>query len=382
MVCADDLIAGLQPQLSAFLSPPDAQRATTILAEALKVFAGDALEKLNLVRDRARADLIESDDRLERSLDQCKTTRREWQHEVRQQRETFQAEEAKLLHKLKHARAHVHRLTALAAASAVATAAEGSAVAAAAEAERKRSAAQLAAQRLRLKQQARAHAALLAAQLLANSREANARLHAALCEVHSLDHQLAVVGSENAALSSELELARSARARTEIVAKEALSNGRDEAALAHRRMCEDKDQVIASYAAEVDRLRMVASRVLKAKESGPEAALQLLFFETLKRPQVPAVTPSSPTRPSSAQAAARVVTDATAEPRPVYRAISRRGQRAALAASRIGSPRSSHVRPKPPSELAAAPRPLIEPWRQPRLNTCQSWRAGVWGRGN
>ena len=53
MVNADELLAGIQPQLDAFLRPDEARRAADVLKAALKEFATDAFTNLQLVRERA-----------------------------------------------------------------------------------------------------------------------------------------------------------------------------------------------------------------------------------------------------------------------------------------------------------------------------------------
>ena len=114
MVNAEELLAGVQPQLDAFLKPDEARRAANVLKAALKHFAADAYTTLERVRERAHADAIDAAERLDASLEESRALRREWEREVRQQRDTFGDEKKRLQARLSHAQRQVTRLEALA----------------------------------------------------------------------------------------------------------------------------------------------------------------------------------------------------------------------------------------------------------------------------
>jgi hypothetical protein len=351
MVNAEELLAGVQPQLDAFLKPDEARRAANVLKAALKYFAADAYATLERVRERAHADAIDAAERLDTSLEESRALRREWEREVRQQRDTFADEKNWLQARLSHAQRQVTRLEALAAASAAAAKADARAAAAAADAERKRTDAERAAERLHLRRQARAHAATLAVQMLDRERNASARLEAVCAELGPLEQRVAACESERASLLSDLLAARDDRTRMAIAAKEAGSHQQARAEADLRGLSQQKDGLITSLTLEVERLRSGTQRVLKAKDTGLEAALEQLFFESLKRPAIMGVQGASIP--------------------PVPPTTARRG-----VTSHPASPRASLGRRPPQS--ARTSRPRAEPWRPHRLNISEPWRAGRW----
>lgn len=357
MVNADVLLAGIQPQLDTFLRPDEARRAANVLKAALKEFATDAFTNLQLVRERTRADAIEAAESLDRSLEQCKAMRREWEREVRQQRDTFSSETAMLSARLDHAHTQVRKLEALAAANAAAAKADMLAAAAAADADRRRTAAEMCAERLRHRRQARAHAAALAARMLSNERDARARLECVLAELRSLEGRVASFGSERAALLEDMCVVREARAKMSIAVKEALSNQQARAAADLRQLGHEKDATIASLTHEVERLRAGAQRVLKAKDTSLEAALQQLFFDSLKHESAVGHAPRPPT-PARCSA-------------PQY----------APSHAQHARPRAPQGGRRPHSSTAGTSSPRrtrAEAWRPRPLNICEPWRAGKW----
>ena len=102
---------------------------------------------------------------------------------------------------------------------------------------------------------------------------------------------------------ADLQAARDDRTRMAIAAKEARSHQQARAEADLRGLSQQKDGLITSLTQEVERLRSGTQRVLKAKDTGLEAALEQLFFESLKRPAAVGVqaAPIPPVPPPSFQ---------------------------------------------------------------------------------